>query len=270
MKRTLPGSKPNTAQSSCSPKPSSVIDWAATWIVVTRSSKSSSVSFSHSYPNSSTERSICVPSSRNASLTMSSMSAPLSRNRADAIGLKQIAAVFDGFRPRLVSSVIWAVEMAKRRSSVGFATLVRPSSPSRNPIWRGLERLALALELAQLLQPGLERRMVGDERREAALQPRGDDEELVQALRHAHVLLGDAAHRAGDLDERGGEARGRLGEDGRAAIGGELAVAGERPDQEERDRIDDHRHQQDEHERRTRVVAVVAPSAETAAEHPAE
>src|SRR5437763_5749782 len=62
---------------------------------------------------------------------MSSMSAPLSRKRAEAMGLKQIAAVFDGFRLRLVSSVIWAVEMAKSRSSVGFATLVRPSSPSR-------------------------------------------------------------------------------------------------------------------------------------------
>src|SRR6185503_7607422 len=121
---------------------------------------------------------------------MSSMSAPLSRKRAEAIGLKQIAAVFDGFRPRLVSSVIWAVEMAKSRSSVGFATLVRPSSPSRNPMRCGLERLELAL----LLQPGLERRMVGDERREAALQTRGDDEELVQALGHAHVPLRDAAH----------------------------------------------------------------------------
>src|SRR5690242_13978316 len=198
---------------------------------------------------------------------MSSMSAPLSRKRAEAIGLKQTAAVFDGFSPRLVSSVIWAVEMANSRSSVGFATLVRPSSPSRNPMRRGLERLELALELAQLLQPGLERRMVGDERREAALQTRGDDEELVQALGHAHVLLRDAAHRAGDLDERGGEARGRLGEDGRAAVGRELAVARERPDEEKRDRVDDHRDQQDEHERRPRVVAVVAPAAEAAAEH---
>src|SRR5690242_9991380 len=162
---------------------------------------------------------------------MPSMSEPLSRNRADAIGLKQIAAVFEGVRPRLVSSVTCAVEMANSRSRVGFSTFVRPRMPSRKP--NALERLELALEPAQLLQAGLERRMVGDQGGQAALEAGRDDEELVQALGHAHVTLGDAAHRAGDLDERGRQARRRLGQDRRAAVSGELAIAREGWDQEE-------------------------------------
>src|SRR4249920_3751992 len=105
---------------------------------------------------------------------MSSMSCPLSRNRDDDIGLKQIAAACDGRRSSDVSSVTWAVEMANRRSSVGASTFVRPSRLSNRPMGprnlpdfrpedrRGsfLQGLEAALEAAQLLEPGLERRVI--------------------------------------------------------------------------------------------------------------
>src|SRR5215212_8348536 len=120
-----------------------------------------------------------VPESANANPTIDSMSLPLSRKRADAIGLKQTAARFAGLRPSPVSSVIAAVVIANRRSSVAFSTLVRPKRASRNPT---LDALQLALEPAQLLQPRLQWRVRREEAGRAALQVHRDDEELVQPL----------------------------------------------------------------------------------------
>jgi hypothetical protein len=75
-----------------------------------------------------------VPESFSAKPTISSMSCPLSRNRADDIGLKQMAARSPEFRPSSVWSVTAVVEIANSRSSVGFWTLVRPRIASRRPI----------------------------------------------------------------------------------------------------------------------------------------
>ena len=55
----------------------------------------------------------------------------------------------------------------------------------------------------------------------------------------AQVLAGDALDRAADLQQRRGERAGAPGEHGRAAVGGELAVARERAQQQEGDRVDE-------------------------------
>ena len=80
-------------------------------------------------------------------------------------------------------------------------------------------------------------------------------------LRLAQVLLGHPLHRAGDPHERRGQRARPAGDERGAAIGGELAVAGQGQHQEERDDVDDERDEQD-HEAGGRAVVAVAAAEE--------
>src|SRR4051794_35729583 len=103
-----------------------------------------------------------------------------------------------------------------------------------------------------------------EQRAEGARRARGNDEERVQLAGRAEVALRDALHAVRELHERGGERARAPGDDGRAPVGDELAVAREREHEHERHRVDDGRDEQHDDERRPAVA--VAPAAEEHAE----
>ena len=111
--------------------------------------------------------------------------------------------------------------------------------------------------------PLLHRGVRREERLHGALDARRHDEERVHALGLAQVLRRHALHGAGDLHERRRQGAGAAGDDRRAPVGRELAVAREREHQEEGQDVDDERDQQ--HHEDARVVVVV-PAAEEEAE----
>ena len=91
---------------------------------------------------------------------------------------------------------------------------------------------------------------------ERLLRARREDEERVQLARRAQVLLRDPLPCAADLHQRRGERARAAGDHRGAAVGGELAVARERPHEEERDDVDDERDEDHDHEARAVVVVV--------------
>src|SRR6266550_1685100 len=90
----------------------------------------------------------------------------------------------------------------------------------------------LARDLAQPGQPLLERRVRGEQRRGPLLDARRDDEERVHRLDLTQIALRDPEHLARDLLQRAHQVLGRAGDQRRAAVGGELAVARDREDQD--------------------------------------
>src|SRR3954454_16646127 len=163
-----------------------------------------------------------------------------------ASGWKTRPATPRGRTSKLVSSVTYAVEIANSRSCLaGPATLRRPRSASRNPMrGRSLEGglgggpdrpLQLLLEPLQAGDARRDRRVGREDVGDRLLRLGRDDEERVQALGGAQVLRRDALHRPRDLQQRRGQRARAAGEDRRAAVGGELAVARERLHEDERD-----------------------------------
>ena len=84
--------------------------------------------------------------------------------------------------------------------------------------------------------------------------PAGKMKNAFSSLGGAQVLLRDPLHAAGDLHQRAGQRARPAGDQRRAAVGRELAVARQRLHQEERDHVDDERDQQQHHEARAVVV----------------
>ena len=78
----------------------------------------------------------------------------------------------------------------------------------------------------------LQRRVRREERRRALLHARGDDEERVHRLHLAKIALRDPEHLARDLLQGAHQMLGRTGDQRRAAVGGELAVARDGEDQQ--------------------------------------
>ena len=85
------------------------------------------------YPHASVDCDEVEARSDPAERTMLSRSWPLSRNRREASGFRQIAALPEGWRSRPVSRVTAAVDMANRWLRLGFSSFVRPPRKSRNP-----------------------------------------------------------------------------------------------------------------------------------------
>ncbi len=112
--------------------------------------------------------------------------------------------------------------------------------------------------------------MVGEEVHQRLLGARGHDEEGAHAFGLAQVLAGYPLHRAADLHQRRGKRAGTAGQHRRAAIGGELAVARERLQQHEGDRV--HEHGDNQHEQHPLLLFLVAPvaAAEAASEEQSE
>src|SRR5207244_3332405 len=128
---------------------------------------------------------------------------------------------------------------ANRRSGAGPLTWWRPMRMSRRPTSGGA--LQLGLEALQRGQALLQRRVVCEEVQERFLRASGHDEEGVHPFSPAQILARDPFDRAADLYQRRGQGARAAGEHGGAAVGGELAVARERAQQEEGDRVDDQR-----------------------------
>src|SRR5215207_2307227 len=177
-----------------------------------------------------------VPVSSPDERTSSSMSRTMPSKSAVASGWKTIAALPVPLSPSSISSLICAVVIANTRSvATGFLSWRLPRRTSRNPI---PGRLGGALELRlEALQGGdalFHRRMRGEEVAERLAGAGGEDEERLELARRAEVALRDSLHAAGDLHERRGERARAAGDDRRAAVRRELAVARERLHEEAR------------------------------------
>src|ERR1700744_1670908 len=195
------------------------------------------------------------------------MSRSVASNSLVSSAWKTIAAVPVGAIPCSLCSVMYAVEIAKSLSGAGPLTSWRPVMMSNRPTSAPLDLrdrslLELGLEPGQRGEPLLERWVVGEEVHHRFLRARGDDEEGAHAFGGAHVAGGGAFDLAADLHERGGERRGAAGEHGGAAISGELAVARERAQQQEGDRVDEDRDEQHDHD----VLLLVAVASIAATE----
>src|SRR3954452_17091197 len=202
------------------------------------------------YPNSSSDVSTLEPISSPVPFSTSSISATIERKSLVPSGWKTIAA-----RPRVlmscwVSRSTYAVVTANRRSGAGPLTLRRPSSASRRPTRRPLppRALELALEPLQAGDPLLHRRVGREQVEQRLLRLPREDVEGVHLGVRAQVALRDALHRPADLQERRRERARAAGDDGRPAVGRELAVARQGHHQEERDDVDGHRDQQHDEE----------------------
>src|SRR5579862_4612440 len=115
--------------------------------------------------------------------------------------------------------------MANSRSSAGLASLRRPVRTSRKPTARSGGALQLSLEPLQGRYAGLERWVGREEVGHALAGARREDVEGGQLTgRRAQVTLRQDIHRSADLHQGRDECAGAAGEDGRAPVGGELAV----------------------------------------------
>src|SRR5437660_1516964 len=176
-------------------------------------------------PNSSSAVSTVVPMSFAALRRSSSVSETIWLKSAVASFWKTIPPTGRCLRPSSASSVIWAVEIANRRSGAGFFRLPRPpSSASRKPKRSGGGAGHLRFDLLKLLDPLLDRRVVREDRPKRALDLRRHDEEGAQLLRGTQVLARHLLHPAGDLHQRRYQRARAAGDQRRAAVGGELAV----------------------------------------------
>src|SRR3954449_10669635 len=122
------------------------------------------------------------------SLSALSSSSIWSRNPANpapSAGLTQTEPTPVGFSDRPASSVTAAPGSANSASRSAFAGFDRPRIVSSSPMrWRSGDRLAeLVGELGQLLQPLLQRRVGGEQRRDAeTVGECGREEERVERL----------------------------------------------------------------------------------------
>src|SRR5690349_9391162 len=181
------------------------------------------------------------------------MSLTMPSKSAVASGWKTMAALPVVVSSSSISSLMYAVDMANRRSAAGCLSSRFPRRMSKRPMGRSLDALALELRLepAQRLDALLHRRV----RREQAADARREDEERVQLARGAQVLLGDLRHAARDLVQRARQGARAARDEGGAAVGRELAVAREGLDEQERDEVHDHR-DQEQHEEAGAVVVI--------------
>lgn len=107
--------------------------------------------------------------------------------------------------------------------------------------------------------------MGGEQAAQALLRgERGHEVERVVRLRLPQVLRRDPGHLPAHLGEGGGERRGPPGEQGGRAVGGELAVAGEQPGQQEAQGVHHRADQRDEHDDDARGVVAPAVAGEAA------
>src|SRR6185312_4336965 len=198
------------------------------------------------------EFSTLVSLSEAVARTISSVSRTIEVKSAVASDWKTIAALPREVISRPVSKVTYAVLMANSRSSAGWASLRLPVRMSRKPTpaRRSAGRaLQLGLVAGQRLQAGLDRRVGREQRGDRRLDLGREDVEGGQlARRRPQVALRDLVHLVRDLDQRRGQRARAAGDDRRAAVGGELAVARERLQQQVGDHVDDPRDDHDEEE----------------------
>src|SRR3954454_19371190 len=132
------------------------------------------------------------------------MSLTMPSKSAVASGWKTIAALPDVRSSSSISSLMYAVDMANRRSAAGCFSSRLPRRMSRKPMPGSLGQLALELGL-QALQGGdplLHRRVRREQVADALADAGREDVEGVQLARRAQVALRDPGHAAGDLVQR--------------------------------------------------------------------
>src|ERR1700689_1291121 len=174
------------------------------------------------------------PSAPELALSRSVTSFCTSAKDLPSTGRKQTEPEPVGLKPAPASSVTAADGSANRSSSLGWTGLVRPSRVSRKPTGALPGGPAeLLLDLVELGQPALKRRVGGEDGRQAPLGRqvhRGGEEERVHGLRGAQVIRRDPANIPADLDQRALQRARPAGEQRSATVGGELTIPGEQPD----------------------------------------
>src|SRR5215469_6491769 len=205
--------------SSCRPKPPFSSDEFTACRSVTKPSGSSGECLATSHVKLYRSVDTCTGGVSLLMLSKSWTSFSISAKALPSAARKHTDPVPVGRKSVPASSVSAAPGSAKSSSRLACAGLVRPSSTSRNPT-RHLPRLGaspiqLALlaellgDLVQLRQALLQRRVRGEDRRQALARADGWREvERVQRLSLAQVLHRDLRHVAGDLNQ-GARQRGR-------------------------------------------------------------